>query len=218
MSRFWRKVGASRLLARCVRASNGLSGVEGGCRATQGVCETGRRAVQSPIWDRAQFGLLSNQKSKRQDTRSIVSDRARMQAGSEAMGTPMGHSLHGLSPHVGADGRHGGTATAWKSAKIGHFCCPNSGQPLLLPLQQLQLLLLLLLLPLLLLFLLGLTLTTTTTIITTRVNPMLLLPLLLLILLLMINTVNNNTMQYSQQQQRGRVEQKDGLFLQPAGD
>ena len=131
MSRFWRKVDASRVLARCVRASNGFSGVEGGCRATQGVCETGRRAVQSPIWDRAQFGLLSNQKSKRQDTRSIVSDRARMQAGSEAMGTPMGHSLHGLSPHVGADGRHGGTATAWKSAKIGLFCCPNSGQPLL---------------------------------------------------------------------------------------
>jgi len=131
MSRFWRKVGASRLLARCVRASNGLSGVEGGCRATQGVCEIGRRAVQSPIWGRAQFGQLSNQKSKRQDIRSIDSDRARMQAGSEAMGTPMGHSLHGLSPHIGADGRHGGTATAWKSAKIGHFCCPNSGQPLL---------------------------------------------------------------------------------------
>ena len=42
---------------------------------------------------------------------------------SEAMGTPKGHSEHGLPPHVGAGGRHGGTATAWKSAKIGHFCC-----------------------------------------------------------------------------------------------
>jgi len=41
-------------------------------------------------------------KSKRQDIRSIDSDRARMQAGSEAMGTPMSHSLHGLSPHIGA--------------------------------------------------------------------------------------------------------------------
>ena len=46
-----------------------------------------------------------------------------MQAGSEPMGTPKGHSAHGLPPHIGAGGRHGGTATAWKSAKIGHFCC-----------------------------------------------------------------------------------------------
>jgi len=76
---------------------------------------------------------LSNQKSKRQVIRSIDSEQARMQAGSEAMGTPKGHSAHGLPPHIGAGGRHGGTATAWKSAKIGHFCCPNSGQPLLIP-------------------------------------------------------------------------------------
>jgi len=64
---------------------------------------------------------LSFQKSKRQDIRSIDSDRARMRAGSEALGTPTGYSAHGLPPHIGADSRHGGTATDWKSAKIGHF-------------------------------------------------------------------------------------------------
>jgi len=64
---------------------------------------------------------LSNQKSKRQDIRSIDIDRARMQAGSEAMGTPKGHSAHGLPPHIGAGGRHGGTATALKSAKSAIF-------------------------------------------------------------------------------------------------
>ena len=97
--------------------------MEGGCRATQGVCETGRRAVQSPIWGKAQFGQLSYQKSKCQEIRSIDIDRVRMQAGSGALGTPTGYLAHGLPPHIGADGRHGhgGTATAWKSAKSAIF-------------------------------------------------------------------------------------------------
>jgi len=72
---------------------------------------------------------LSYQKSKCQDIRSIDIDRARMQAGSGALDTPTGYLAHGLAPHIGADGRHGGTATAWKFGEIGHFCCPNSGQP-----------------------------------------------------------------------------------------
>jgi len=79
MSRFRRKAGASRLLARYVRASNGRAG----WRAVVGrpkACATGRRAVQSPIWGRAQFWQLSYQKLKCQDIRSIDIDRARMQA------------------------------------------------------------------------------------------------------------------------------------------
>ena len=110
-----------------------VSGVEGGCRATQGVCETGRRAVQSPIWGKSQFGQLSYQKSKCQDIRSIDIDRARMQAGSGGLGTPTGYLAHGLPPHIGADGRHGITAhcDSLEIGEIGHFCCPNSGQPLL---------------------------------------------------------------------------------------
>jgi len=94
------------------------------------VCETGRRAVQSPIWGRAQFGQLSYQKSKCQDIRSIDIDRARMQAGSGALGTPTGYLAHGLPPHIGADGRHGGTATAWKSAKSRPFLLPKFGSTL----------------------------------------------------------------------------------------
>jgi len=46
-----------------------------------------------------------------------------MWAGSDALDTPMEYSAHGLPPHIGADGRHGGTAAAWKSAKIENFCC-----------------------------------------------------------------------------------------------
>jgi len=68
-----------------------------------------------------QFGQLSYQKSKCQGIRSIDIDRARMQAGSGALGTPTGYLAHGLPPHIGADGRHGGTATAWKSAKSAIF-------------------------------------------------------------------------------------------------
>jgi len=64
---------------------------------------------------------LSYQKSKRQDIRSIDIDRARMQAGSGALGTPTGYLLHGLPPHIGDDGRHGGTATALKLAKSAIF-------------------------------------------------------------------------------------------------
>jgi len=68
------------------------------------MCETGRRTVQSLIWGRAQVGLLSYQKSKCQDIRWIDIDRARMRAGSEAMGAPMNTHTRMLPRHIGAIG------------------------------------------------------------------------------------------------------------------
>jgi len=45
-----------------------------------------------------------------------------MQAGSRALGTPTGYLAHGtVPPHIGANGRHGGTATAWILAKSAIF-------------------------------------------------------------------------------------------------
>jgi len=60
-----------------------------------------------------------------------------MQAGSSgALGTPTGYLAHGLPPHIGADGRHGSTATAWKSAKSAIFAAQIRVNPCYLLLQS----------------------------------------------------------------------------------